>query len=71
MLPFSQDSDTGDSVLAQGMALNVLCAPLHKVRPDLPIDREDVILRNDLAGNRAWANSCLHVKSTPLVKGTR
>ena len=83
MLPFSQESDTGDCVLVRGMGLNVLCSPLHKailscdlvdgdvhigVRPALPIDGVDVILGNDLAGNRVWADGCPPVKSTPLLK---
>ena len=65
------------------MGLNVLCSPLHKarlscdlvdgdvhigVRPALPIDGVDVILGDDLAGNRVWADSCPPVKSTPLLK---
>ena len=83
VLPFSQDSDTGDCVLVRGMGLNVLCAPSHKVRlschlldgdvhigvrPAFPIDGVDVILGNDLAGNHVWADGCPPVKSTPLLK---
>ena len=86
MLPFSQDSDTGDCVLIQGTGLTVLCAPLCKARlpfdlvevdvhirtrPALLIDAVDVILRNDLAGNLFLADGFPPVKSTPFVKGTR
>ena len=58
MLPFSADTDTGDSVLARGMGMTVLTVPLHKVlssdlvkgevalgvRPALPVDGGQEIL---------------------------
>uniref|UniRef100_A0AAQ5X4U8 Gypsy retrotransposon integrase-like protein 1 n=1 Tax=Amphiprion ocellaris TaxID=80972 RepID=A0AAQ5X4U8_AMPOC len=69
VLPFSKDSDTGDCVIVRGVSLVPLSAPLHKVfltsgfvegnvhiavRPALPLDGVDVILGNDLAGDRVW-----------------
>ena len=41
------------------------------VRPALPIVGVDVILGNDLAGKRVWADGSPPVMSTPFVKGTR
>lgn len=37
ILPFSSQSETGDSVLVRGIGLNTLTLPLHKVKlhPDL------------------------------------
>lgn len=70
VLPFSDESDTGDFVLMRGMGLNVVPVPLHSVildcglvqgkvsmgvRPALPIEGVDVILGNGLAGRRVWA----------------
>ncbi|KAL3967153.1 FMS-like tyrosine kinase 1 [Sarotherodon galilaeus] len=81
VLPFSQVTDTGECVLVQGMGLTTICAPLHKVRlscsfvdddicigvrPALPLEGVHVILGNDLAGNRVWADSSLPVKSRVL-----
>uniref|UniRef100_A0AAQ5ZP60 Gypsy retrotransposon integrase-like protein 1 n=1 Tax=Amphiprion ocellaris TaxID=80972 RepID=A0AAQ5ZP60_AMPOC len=69
VLPFSKDSDTGDCVIVRGVSLVPLSAPLHKVfltsgfvegnvhiavRPALPLNGVDVILGNDLAGDRVW-----------------
>lgn len=73
VLPFSEETDTGDCVIVRGVSLVPLSAPLHKifltcglvegdvhiaVRPGLPIDGIDVILGNDLAGDRVWASGC-------------
>ena len=71
VLAFSQSTDTGDCILMRGMGLNVLPVPVHKLeldcglvqgevamgtRPALPIRGVDVILGNDLAGSRVWAD---------------
>uniref|UniRef100_A0A4W6FVS0 Gypsy retrotransposon integrase-like protein 1 n=1 Tax=Lates calcarifer TaxID=8187 RepID=A0A4W6FVS0_LATCA len=71
VLPFSHCTDTGDYILMRGMGLNVLPVPVHKleldcglvrgevvmgVRPALPIPGVDIILGNDLAGIRVWAD---------------
>ena len=69
VLPFSAETDSGNSVLIRGIGLNTLSVPLHKlmldcglvkgevvvgVRPSLPIEGIDVILGNNLAGERVW-----------------
>lgn len=80
VLPFSEDSDTGDFVLMRGMRLNVEPVPLHSlciacglvqgevsmgVRPELPIRGVDVILGNGLAGSRVW-QKVHHARLCPL-----
>ncbi|XP_049904288.1 uncharacterized protein LOC126392736 [Epinephelus moara] len=72
VLPFSENTETGDFVLMWGMGLIVEPVPLHSlildcglvqgevamgVRPALPVEGVDVILGNGLAGNRVWAKS--------------
>uniref|UniRef100_A0A674B5F8 SCAN box domain-containing protein n=1 Tax=Salmo trutta TaxID=8032 RepID=A0A674B5F8_SALTR len=67
LLPFSAETDSGNSVLIRGIGLNTLSVPLHRlmldcglvkgevvvgVRPSLPIEGIDVILGNNLAGER-------------------
>uniref|UniRef100_A0A674APU8 SCAN box domain-containing protein n=1 Tax=Salmo trutta TaxID=8032 RepID=A0A674APU8_SALTR len=69
VLPFSAESDSGNSVLIRGIGLNNLSVPLHRlmldcglvkgevvvgVRPSLPIEGIDVILGNNLAGESVW-----------------
>ena len=71
VLPFSQDSDSGDVILVRGMGLKVLSVPVHKfmldcglfqgevsmgVRPALPIEGVHIIVGNGLAGSRVWAD---------------
>ncbi len=66
-LSFSTVSSLGKSVLVQGIALTCMSVPLHKVvfqselvngevimgvRPALPVGGVDVILGNNLAGER-------------------
>ncbi len=78
ILPFSSQSETGESMLVRGMVLNTLSVPLHKVklhsdlvtgevviglRPVLPIEGVHLILGNKLAGDRVWPN----VPSSPMV----
>ncbi len=70
VLPFSQESELGSSVPVQGMGLNVLHVPLHKVmldcnlfqheaalavHPAFPIEGVAVILGNKLAGDWVWS----------------
>nr|XP_055062771.1 uncharacterized protein LOC129445823 [Misgurnus anguillicaudatus]XP_055062772.1 uncharacterized protein LOC129445823 [Misgurnus anguillicaudatus] len=69
VLPFSQVSGEGRSVLIRGIGLNTLSVPLYRVhltsdlisgevslgvRPSLPVDGVAVILGNNLAGGRVW-----------------
>ena len=70
VLPFSGETDTGDSVLVLGMGLVVLSAPLqtqsffrlgagggdHWGVPGLPVKGVHIILGNGLAGGRVWPN---------------
>lgn len=68
-LNFSPRSSTGKSVLIQGIGLDIFSAPLHRIqldselargeveialRPSLPMEGVDMILGNNLAGNRVW-----------------
>ena len=77
-MPFSYRSDTGMTVLLQGIELNVLNVPLHEVllksnlitgpvvvgvRPSLPVRKVSLILGNDLAGGKVVVNP--HVSSLP------
>ncbi|XP_034090663.1 uncharacterized protein LOC117558522 [Gymnodraco acuticeps] len=70
-LPFSEDTYMGLFIPTLGIGLNVLRVPLHKmmlcsdlfqgevavgVRPALPIDGVTMILGNDIAGSRVWAD---------------
>ena len=82
VLNFSQDSDTGDCLLVQGMGLKTLSVPLHKVslacglvngdvhlgvRPALPISGVHVILGNDLAGNHGWVDGAPPDACAPML----
>jgi len=66
-LPFSEDSATGESVLIQGIDMNIISVPLHRidmkselvsgsvvvgVRPELPVRGVSMLLGNDLAGGK-------------------
>ena len=66
-LPFSDDSATGKSVLIQGIGMDIISVPLHKinmksdlvsdsvvvgVRPELPVKGVSMLLGNDLAGGK-------------------
>ena len=81
VLPFSVQSSTGESVLVQGMGMQTMSVPLHKVvlgsdlvqgevivgvRPALPVPGVHVILGNIVAGHRVWASG-----SAPLVGSTK
>ena len=71
VLPFAADSNTGNFILMRGMGMTIIPVPVHKmelacglvtgevavgVRPALPVEGIDMILGNDLAGNRVWAD---------------
>lgn len=83
-LPFSNDTFLGSSVPVVGMGLKVLNVPQHKmmlhcdlfqgevsvgVRPALPMDGVAMILGNDIAGDKVWADVSppARVTVTPLV----
>ena len=70
VLPFSSKSETGDSILMKGMELGLITVPRHIVeidcklvqgvvpvgiRPELPLKGVSMVLGNDLAGSRVWA----------------
>ena len=78
VLPFCSQSDTGMTVLLQGVELGIFNVPLHKiclrsplvngpvvlgVRHSLPVQGVDIILGNDLAGGKVVANP--HVSQFP------
>uniref|UniRef100_A0A8C1I8K6 Gypsy retrotransposon integrase-like protein 1 n=1 Tax=Cyprinus carpio TaxID=7962 RepID=A0A8C1I8K6_CYPCA len=78
VLPFSFLSDTGTSVLVRGIGLDVMSVPLHRVtlsselvsgevvigvRPSLPVDGVDIIMGNNLAGDKVWPDTF----SSPVV----
>ena len=67
LLPLSEQTSIGASVLIQGVGLDVISVPLHQIflkselvsgpvivgiRPTLPVDGISLILGNDLAGGR-------------------
>lgn len=71
ILPFSSDTNTGDLIFMWGMSMMAIPVPVHKmelvcglvtgevvvgVRPALPVEGDDIILGNDLAGDRVWAD---------------
>ena len=66
-LPFSEVSATGENVLIQGIGMNIISVPLHRinlksdlisgtvivgVRPELPFKGVSMLLGNDLAGGK-------------------
>ena len=66
-LPFSDSTATGESVLIQGIGMDIISVPLHKinmksdlvsgtvtvgVRPELPVKGVSMLLGNDLAGGK-------------------
>lgn len=76
VLPFSKESDTGRCVMVRGMGLVPFSSPLHEVtlkcglvegdvdvgvRPQLPVEGVHMILGNDLAGNKVWADGKLNI----------
>lgn len=86
ILPFNDASNTGTSVLICGIGLNSFSVPIHKihlssalvdgvvnvgVRPTLPIDGVDVLLCNNLAGDRVWPEPVPPVVKTCPVPNTQ
>ena len=86
VLPFSAKTDIANSLLNRRIRLNTLSVPLHKlmldcglvkgevvvgVRPSLPIEGIDVILGNNLAGERVWpvVFPSLLVSTKPSIVG--
>lgn len=76
VLPFSKESDTGRCVMVRGMGLVPFSSPLHEVtlkcglvegdvdvgvRPQLPVEGVHMILGNDLAGSKVWADGKLNI----------
>ena len=74
VLPLSDQSATGDYVLIHRVELGFVRVPLHKVFfqsdlvsgsvvvgvwPTLPVDRVNLLLGNDLAGDKVMANPCV------------
>ena len=71
VLPFSEQSDTGETALVRGMGLSVVSAPVHRlqlfsdlvqgevclaVRPAFPVEGVQLVLGNRLAGGHVWSN---------------
>ncbi len=82
ILSFSNDSYTGNYVLIRGIGLNVISVPLHKivlhsdliqgevevaVRSCLPVEGVQVILGNNLTGERVYQNVLPNLVVTPSV----
>lgn len=80
VLPFSKMSDTGCCVIVQGMGLVPFSSPLHKVtlacgfvegdvdvgvRSQLPVEGVHMILGNDLAGCKVWADGNPNIFKNP------
>ena len=74
VLPLSGQSATGDHVLIHGVELGFIRVPLHKVFlqsdlvsgsvivgvcPTLPVEGVNLLLGNDLAGDKVMANPCV------------
>ena len=74
VLPLSDHSATGDYVLIHGVELGFIRVPLHKVFlqsdlvsgsvivgvcPTLPVEGVNLLLGNDLAGDKVMANPCV------------
>ena len=80
-LPLSEQTSTGADVLIQGVEVEPISVPLHRVtlqcdlvtgtvtvgiRPSLPVLGVKLILGNDLAGGKVFADPC--VTSTPVCQ---
>ncbi|XP_053294792.1 uncharacterized protein LOC128455141 [Pleuronectes platessa] len=80
VLPFSSRTDTGGCVITLGMGMVPFSVPLHRlvlncglvqgevsvgVRPQLPIGGLHMILGNDLAGDKVWADGQPNVVQPP------
>ena len=75
-LPFSEVSATGENVLIQGIGMDIISVPLHKmnfksdlisgtvivgVRPELPVKGVFMLLGNDLAGGKVLPEPMLPI----------
>ena len=82
VLPLSEQTSTGGSVLLQGVELGVIDVPLHRislksdlvtgpvivgVRPTLPVPGISLLLGNDLAGGKVVPDPIVCEKITPDV----
>lgn len=85
-LPFSEETDTGAFIPVLGMGMSIFQVPVHKlvlhsklfngevkmgVRPELPIDGITVILGNDVAGDRVWADQPARPVVVPVPLGSK
>lgn len=76
VLPFSKESDSGSCIMVCGMGLVPFSSPLHDVtlkcglvegdvavgvRPQLPVEGVHMILGNDLAGSKVWADGKINI----------
>ncbi|XP_043094185.1 uncharacterized protein LOC122344704 [Puntigrus tetrazona] len=83
VLPFSKESGLDSSILVQGISMEVIKVPLHRVhlqselvtgfvdvgvRPTLPVPGIEFILGNDLAGGRVLP--VLEVLDNPVITPT-
>ena len=81
-LPFSEVSSTGSSALIQGIGMEIINVPLHKVnlksdlvsgtvtvgvRPQLPVKGVSMLLGNDLAGGKVLPDPIVSHTATTLV----
>jgi len=76
-LPFTENTATGESVLIQGIGMDVINVPLHRislktnlvsgsvivgVRPELPVRGVSMLLGNDLAGGKVLPDPIVSAK---------
>jgi hypothetical protein len=81
-LPFSKVSATGEDVLIQGIGMDIISVPLHKiklksdlvsgtvvvgVRPELPVKGVTMLLGNDLAGGKVLPDPIVSHKPCTAV----
>ena len=84
-LPFSEATDTGSFIPVLGMGMSIFPVPVHKlrlhcelfdgevkmgVRPELPVEGITVILGNDVAGDRVWADQPARPVIVPVPRGS-
>lgn len=84
-LPFSEETDTGSFIPVLGMGMPVFHVPVHKlvlhsglfegevkmgVCPALPVDGVTLILGNDVAGGRVWADQRAQPVVVPVPLGS-
>ena len=81
-LPFNEITATGENVLIQGIGMEVISVPLHKmnltselvsgtvtvgVRPELPVKGVSMLLGNDLAGGKVLPEPIVTRKPHTLI----